>query len=44
MQEGKLSKPETPYELLEKADEDIQRFLKAGKFEDYQSEATRPTV
>ena len=44
MQEGKLSKPETPNELLEKADEDIQRFLNAGKFEDYQSEATHLTV
>ena len=44
MQEGKLSKPETPNELLEKADEDIQRFLNAGKFEDYQSEATYPTA
>ena len=44
MHQGKLSEPKTPNELLEKADEDIQRFLSAGKFEDYQSEATRPTV
>ena len=43
MQKGLLSEPKTPKELLSEADKDTQRFLNAGKIEDYQSEAKHPT-
>jgi phospholipid/cholesterol/gamma-HCH transport system ATP-binding protein len=42
MQHGILSKPKTPKELLKEADKDTQRFLNAGKTEDYQSESNTP--
>ncbi len=38
MQKGCISEPESPEALLKHADEDTQRFLNAGKIEDYQSE------
>ena len=41
MQDGKLSQPKTPKEIVEHSDEITKRFLNAGKIEDYQSETNK---